>query len=100
VLFPEAEITWDDESALAAVAEAGAVTAVEYSCAVLAAALVGVGELVRPATHVLGGGFTCDTPCVAHGHRSAPSLHCSSCATNFSIATSRSCVVGTAADGV
>ncbi|MFQ6143510.1 ROK family protein [Streptomyces seoulensis] len=39
-----------------------AVAAVEHSCAALAAALVGVGELVRPDAMVIGGGFAAGIP--------------------------------------
>ncbi|MFE5908523.1 ROK family protein [Streptomyces wedmorensis] len=39
-----------------------AVAAVEHSCAALAAALVGVGELVRPDAMVIGGGFAAGLP--------------------------------------
>ncbi|WP_432008139.1 ROK family protein [Streptomyces parvus] len=39
-----------------------AVAAVEHSCAALAAALVGVGELVRPDAAVIGGGFAAGLP--------------------------------------
>lgn len=39
-----------------------AVSAVAHSCAALAAALVGVAELVRPAAMVVGGGFAAGIP--------------------------------------
>lgn len=39
-----------------------AVAAVEHSCAALAAALVGVGELARPDAMVIGGGFAAGIP--------------------------------------
>jgi kanosamine 6-kinase len=36
--------------------------AVRHSCAMLASALAGVGELTRPAIHVVGGGFAAAVP--------------------------------------
>jgi kanosamine 6-kinase len=42
--------------------EPWAVVAVKHSCGALAAALAGVGELVGPAAHVVGGGFAVGIP--------------------------------------
>ncbi|MFB6840268.1 ROK family protein [Streptomyces sp. NPDC056361] len=51
------DVTFEELRSGHADGAAWAVTAVERSCAALAAALVGVGELVRPSATVVGGGF-------------------------------------------
>ncbi|MFI1980446.1 MULTISPECIES: ROK family protein [Streptomyces] len=52
-----AEVTFEELRAGYADGADWAVTAVEHSCAALAAALVGAGELVHPSATVVGGGF-------------------------------------------
>ncbi|AVT38610.1 ROK family protein [Plantactinospora sp. BB1] len=54
--------TFDELRAGYADGAAWAVAAVRHSCAALAAALAGVGELSRPAAHIVGGGFAAGIP--------------------------------------